>query len=655
MEMILRYLGEYCNKLKNRKKYILTAAVMTIALFVLSSCFLYTGINKRFVLYTFLCIGCGLFIALPRVEKWYFNSVLLVGYLLVVPKKIFERIELPVHNMERIQPGIPLGSICIILLVYVLCLLLFQRVRYALGIGNILLLAAFLINYYVVEFRGTALSFNDIMAVRTAAQVVDNYQFSVGAEQWYSVLYFLFFILLGFWCDLPGKGLKYHAAVCVTAFVGLFGFYYFWNVSDYFAFYGLRGNYWNVADNHHVNGFLMSFGISIREGKMEKPEGYSEKALKEIAENAEREYAAEIENTGVKPDIIFIMNEAWSDLSVLGPLETSEPYMPFVDSLEGNVVKGNVYVNIIGGLTANSEFEALTGDSLTFLSSSAIPYQLQVNHDMYALPRILKEQGYATMAMHPSVETAWNRDDAYDYFGFDEFVDINDFQTEYEHLRTFISDACNFGEIIWQYEHRDTSKPWFLFDVTIQNHGDYYGGIDMPIKITKVGNNGGQGYLYDAETYLNLVKITDDAFKELIGYFEKVDTPTIICMFGDHQPSLGDDFYDSIFAESGLSAEEQSGRKFITPYVIWTNYDVDLKEYGDLSVNYMGAALMESAGLELPPYYKFLMNLQKKYPVISGATINQIRDEEEIKKYKMLQYNQLIDRNAYKELYSGNF
>ena len=42
--------------------------------------------------------------------------------------------------------------------------------------------------------------------------------------------------------------------------------------------------------------------------------------------------------------------------------------------------------------------------------------------------------------------------------------------------------------------------------------------------------------------YLSLIKMSDDAFKELVNYFKKVKEPTIILLFGDHQPHLPDSF-----------------------------------------------------------------------------------------------------------------
>lgn len=637
-----------------RKGRLVLAALVVVSLFAVSCYYLFEGINKRFILFTLLSLLTGVFLVLPRLKKWYWALSVVLVYLAVIPRKIFQRIELPVHDMSGMQEGAELANIFIILLIYAICLLIFRRVRFALAGGGIALLIIFLINYYVHLFRGTSLTLNDLMATGTALTVMDNYKLTMNAELWYSILYFCFFIAFGLWCDIPGKGKKYHLTTLVVSLAYCLFFYGFWSVSDYLEKHELHGHYWNTSLNQQVNGFLLSFGINAQEMKMEKPDGYSEQLLAEIAEQARESYKAPENISQQNPNIIIIMNEAWSDLRVLGNLETSEEYMPFVDSLTDNVIKGNTHVQILGGLTANSEFEVLTGDSLAFFAPSIIPYSIHVDHDMHSLTRVLGEQGYQTMAMHPSGPGAWNRDVVYSHFGFDEFIDINKFETEFSYVGNFISDECNFNEIIWQFENKEVGKPLFLFDVTIQNHADYYKQVEAKITIDKVGSVPADqiNYLTDANTYINLMKITDDAFKELVNYFESVKEPTIICMFGDHQPNLSEDFYNAMYENSGLSEEEKEAGKYITPYVIWANYDVKFPEYGDMSANYLGAAVLECAGVKLPDYYKYLLQLQKEYPVLSFRTIEELKEEEAIKQYQILEYNQLIEKDYRKEIFA---
>lgn len=647
METFQQKSSAYIREILDRKVRLILSVLISLFLFIVSSHYLYDGISKRFLIYTLLCLLTGALIVCPRPRHPGFCVPLVFFYLLLIPRKMFQRMELPLHDMSKLRDGALFANILIILLVYAILLLVFQRVRFALGGGGIVLLILSLVNYYVNQFQGGNLNFSNLLAAGTALTVLDSYHFSMTSELWYSILYFCFFIALGFWCDIPGKGLKYHGAVTAASLVYCLAFYFgFWQ-SDYLSSRGIEGVYWSVQENGAQNGFLIGFGISIKDLNIAKPSGYSDSAVAQIIHETEESYQVpEPVEKDSSPNIILIMNEAWSDLRVLGNVETSEPFMPFTDSLTENTIRGNLFVEILGGLTANTEFEVLTGDTLAFLTPTAIPYQLEISHDMYSLARVLKEQGYQTIAMHPSGAGAWNRNLVYDYFGFDTFIDVSRLEVPVETFRSYISDECDFNEIIWRYEHRDMDKPFFLFNVTIQNHGGYYHELDNTIHLEKIGNTAmyDNGFLDSAETYLNTIKVTDEAFENLLAYFSEVEEPTIICMFGDHQPLLGDIFYQAVFEGSGLSETEQNARKFITPYVIWSNYDREYPEYGDMSSNYLGAAVLECAGVELPPYYKYLLQLQKQYPEISRRTIEALAEEESVQKYQILQYSQLMDR-----------
>ena len=643
----------YGQSILHRKLRIILGAAVSLALFLFSSHYLFDGFHKRFIIYSALSLLTGAFIILPRFKSWYLSIPVVLLYLVYVPQKMFERIELPVHDLSQLIEGSELVNIMIIYLIFAFFLLILRRVNLAFGVSGILLLVLMTANYYVREFRGSSMNFQDILAINTAASVIKSYKLTMNGELWYSILYFLFFISMGFWCKLPReKGIWYQVPITVVPLIYMGIFWNLWSNTDYLDEHQLHGIHWEPQQNQPMEGFLLSFGLNMQEMFMERPAGYSENTLAGIAREAEESYQSPDIQWEKAPNIIFIMNEAWSDLKILGNLETSEPYMPFLDSLEENTQKGWLDVEILGGLTANTEFEALTGDSLAFLSPYSVPYQLQVNHDMPSIARVLGEQGYQTMAMHPSIASAWNRDKVYNYLGFDEFVDVDKFQTEYEYVGPYISDQCNYNEIIWQFEHKKEDTPLFLFDVTIQNHAGY-GGSNYPLKVEKIGEKEDfSGWdLEVVEDYLYLVKISDDAFANLITYFASADEPVIVCMFGDHQPLLGDAIYDTIFEGRNLTQQEQGALKYIVPYVIWTNRDVELPQYGNMSANYLGAAILECAGAKLPPYYQYLLQLRKDYPVISYRNITEIKDDKAVIQYQMLQYNQLMERRYFKDLF----
>jgi hypothetical protein len=228
--------------------------------------------------------------------------------------------------------------------------------------------------------------------------------------------------------------------------------------------------------------------------------------------------------------------------------------------------------------------------------------------------------------MHPAAKTNWNRSEVYRNFGFEYSFWKEDFAgAQVVHYGT--SDAENYNKIIELYENRQPDEKQFIFDVTIQNHGGYE----------------------DLEEYLSLVKISDEAFEELVEYFAKQDEKVIICMFGDHQPGLSKQIVQTEDATS-----EQLMNLYKTPFVIWANYDIEEGADYDISMNYLGGLLLRTAGVPLSDYFSYLEELRESYPII---TLNGYADSEgdlslwsgddnEFPEYRMLQYYYLYDNAA---------
>lgn len=642
-------------KMRITPKRIVLSAVVAVFMLVLT--FFAGGVTKRLIICLGLTALSGILLLLPRLSNWITVPMLAV-YLFYVPMKIFQRMELPVHDLSLLQDGAAELTALFIICAYLLIFLFTQNTAAALGAGSGFFLILFLVEYYIYKFRGDFLAPSDLRAVGTAASVMKNYNYELSPEAVYSVIYLIFFIVWG--CKIRIRMNKWvHVGVSAAAALMIGAWYYVVMETPNPLGKEFAVDYWNIPNNRNISGACLSYLFLVKGSHIEVPGGYSKEAVETIAREAAEEYQAlQSRDKQEQPDIIMIMGEAWSDLSVLGELETTEAYMPFADSLDENTVRGNLYVSILGGLTANTEFEALTGNSLSLLYPGVVPYQNQVKRDMPSLARVLENQGYKTMAMHPAGEGAWSRNKVYSFFGFDEFVHQGNWEVPFEHLNGFVTDSCNFAEIIHRYENRDPESPFFLFDVTIQNHGGYFGQCPVDVGVKEVGgiSAGDAGYLYDVETYLSLIKISDAALAEFVAYFEQVDRPVIICFFGDHQPLLGNNFYEAVFADQGLSDPEANLRKYIVPYTIWANYDVDWTQYGDMSANYLPAALLECSGLELPPFYQFLMELHDEYPVMTQrgcldadgkmVDIADISETDSIRRYRMLQYNQLYEKHC---------
>jgi len=351
------------------------------------------------------------------------------------------------------------------------------------------------------------------------------------------------------------------------------------------------------------------------------------------------------------PNIIVIMNEAFSDMASVADFTTNEDYMPFIHSLQQgaeNTVTGNLQVSVCGGNTANSEFEFLTGNSMAFLPQGSIPYQQYLIHEIPAIPAHLKELGYYTVAAHPYNATGWDRDTVYPLLGFECSLFINQYDRSNK-LRSYISDAECVDKIIEVYEEKETGTPLFMFNVTMQNHGGYtdkYTNFTPDITVEGLNN-------LAVEQYLSLLKVSDTEFERLVTYFSGVEEDTVIVFFGDHQPN--DAVAGPLVKLNGKNVKTFTNEELLTryevPYVIWANYDIEEGTEVDSSLNYLGVKTLEVAGLETYAYQNYLQDLEENYPVISSMQVQNASgeishadvEEEGLRLYQSIQYYYMFD------------
>ena len=179
-----------------------------------------------------------------------------------------------------------------------------------------------------------------------------------------------------------------------------------------------------------------------------------------------------------RPNVIAVINEAFSDPQILGDIETNEDYMPFIHDLmkNGNCVSGTTYASIVGGQTANTEYEFLTGNSMAFLPKGTVAFQLYLRHAMPSLVTELKSEGYTgNSATHLQKARNYNRDKAYPLLGFDKFYDYTNMGVPFVKMRNNATDQCTYDNITHDYEQqrKSTDAPYFGYTMTIQNHSSY--------------------------------------------------------------------------------------------------------------------------------------------------------------------------------------
>lgn len=528
------------------------------------------------------------------------------------------------------------------------------------------------LNYYLLKFRGQPFLATDIFALRTAMSVAGQYTFEVAEELTFTflILYFLFTCMwaLGKMEIFQKRTGKKRILIKGCGAIGAAAALFFWIGSyDFPDTYNIWIDFWAQVNTYQTTGFAPAFISFWQRMKISKPDGYTEQSAEEILDEygaAEAPAETEKKDTGEQPMIITIMNESFSDLSVLGPLACTEDDLAFFHSLKDDphtIEYGWDYVSTRGGGTSTTEFEYLTGDSMTY-TNGINPYSSFDFTNVPSMASTLKEQGYHTIAMHPENPENWRRSVVYPKLGFDEFLSISSFEDSERTVWSRVSDLGDYQKLIEIYEAQ--TEPTFIFNVTIQNHGGYDGiGELKPEEIVDVDEEY-SGYS-DLQMYESLIAKSDQALSYLISYFEQVDRPVIICFFGDHQPALNGDFENAL-REAGRGDTDtdltMTEKIYTVPYFIWSNYDIP-EDYsmknsrGEdvVSTNYLGTLVRKYAGLELSAYDRYRMNQRAQIPVLNFAGYmtadgdwydlwaeNSYR--EWIERYRTVQYYALFDR-----------
>ena len=525
------------------------------------------------------------------------------------------------------------------------------RAKWALRTVFILAMVFGLINHYVMLFRSTPFVPWDIFSIGTATSVASNYDFAPTAGVVVVSVIFIALIILMHFVDFRIKW-KFRFKLIPTV-LGILALCLFVNAlqdEDFQTDNYLYPFLFTPAYMTKVNGMAVTFAMNLKFVAVDKPDGYSRQKAKELLDsysgtddNSDAANNTAITDKSDYPNIIVVMDEAFSDLSVLGDFDTNTDYMPFVHSLEKgneNTITGYLNTSVCGGNTADTEFEFLTGNTMAFLPNGSIPYQQYIKSRTPSLAGYLKSLGYATYAQHPYQASGWNRDKVYPLLGFDNLDFMEDYR-DVSYVRNYISDASDMEHIIETYEKNKASgKPAFIFNVTMQNHGGY---TDTYMNLT---NDIQSQYASEPlNQYLTLIHKTDQALENLIDYFSKVDDRTIIVFFGDHQPN---DTVASV-VENGAQAETQ--KRYLVPYLVWSNYGIEGAKDKNTSLNYLAAQVLTAAGVPTNAYQNYLLSLSKTYPVISaaGQTKGIGADEKQLQTYKKLQYYQLFEKNKEKD------
>ncbi len=571
-----------------------------------------------------------------------------------------------VWNSLFSEPGLIFLNFLPIFLVMVLFYGLTSRVWSAFLITDLILTVFLYVNYYKILFRAEAFKFTDLILVSEALNITQNYELEFS-----SILFGVASIGVGvcllLFLTVKHKkkyfGWKKRCAVLLLdmAFMlsAVFGIY---QNADLYNKIPTNAKAYNEVSEITHKGLVYSFLVSATQSHYAKPENYSAAVCEQILSPYEES------DTAYKPHIIAIMSESMFDISACENAKFYPGKDPLVNfrKLQKEGVWGEMVVPGFGGGTASTEFEFLTGAS-TYVVSPSMPtvYNLYINKGIYCMPRMLKDRGYTTQAIHPGNNWFYHRESVYTKMGFDDFISLEDLPKEPSMPRGYTADWETTALIISDFqEHLETKDtPYFNFTVTIEGHGPYEEQkLYREERLVRPKGMSDEIY-YMLGNYIECMYSTDQLLGDVMDYINTVDEPTYLVFFGDHLPVF--DRQSGAFDFLGYDITSQTDvaltNKYKTPYVMCANNAA--KEYMSqqgislaqgkqelISANFLSSKFMEYMGIDMPRYFQYVNDLSKDISVISqyqffenDKLTYQLSEngEKRLNEYAILQYQNL--------------
>lgn len=537
--------------------------------------------------------------------------------------------------------------------------LVFQRRGIGAGIGVSVFCAMGLAQYFVRVHKGTAILPSDVLGMAAAMSVAGGYVYKIDG----TVILGIAIAAVG-WClcslmhgreeasekgraprrrkeadsekgraprrrKLAVAGNLGIAAACVGSFVALI------TLVDFGVALGVHVDGWDTARSYERYGAITSFVAAAQDLEIPRPAGYSSTQAvadeQELADDhaasvdPDARAAAQAQFAEMRPSIVCVMNESFSDMSLYDGLGVGYEGPAFFNSIDDALVRGQLAVSTYAGGTCNTEFEFLTGNTLGYLGKGAYPYTLYDLSTTDNLASQLSSLGYDTCAIHPNLGTNWNRKGIYAGFGFNEFLTIDEFE-DAPQFHSGVTDAATYEEVLERL--RGSSSPQFIFDVTMQNHSSYdQGNIDPGLLRGYKPDYLDESQAAELNEYLACIDASDRDLEWFIGELRKLDRPVLLVFFGDHQASVSAAVNDAMFPDE--ADQTHGARMYLTNYLVWANYDVTgagSMRVEEASSSTLGALALDAVGAPLSGYQEAQLGAHLSMPTISALSYTDVED-----------------------------
>lgn len=471
-----------------------------------------------------------------------------------------------------------LFNISIVLLTFTPIFLFKKRYFYISLITTIWLILS-IANSVILNLRGTPLTGGDLKMIKSGLSIAKQYLTFFNILCICLLIIVLLVSLVIIYIKSPKIKVNYKIVIPSILIYGLA----FSQILNFVLDKGIvTTNFFDIRARYMDYGFSYSFLNSIVNNGVKKPTSYSKSSMGDLEyalgdTDSVSSFASNIDandsgsQTNIEPNIIMIQLESFIDPLWIKTIDFNEDPIPNFRNIVNNYTSGLLTIPGLGGGTANSEFEVITGFSSGLFGAGEFPFNTLLSSDTSpSLAYYLKNLGYSSHALHNNDATFYSRYKAYKNLGFNSFTPIESMPNMARTPMGWAKDTYLTYEIEKLLSSTDTSD--LIFAISVQGHGSY---PNSPLEdsVIKASSDTEISNLNSIEYYVNQLHEMDKFIGELIDMVNSLNEPSIIVFYGDHHPAI--DVKAEDFVTNSL---------YTTPYAIWNNIglekeSINLKAY----------------------------------------------------------------------------
>ncbi len=331
-----------------------------------------------------------------------------------------------------------------------------------------------------------------------------------------------------------------------------------------------------------------------------------------------------------KPDILLLLQESTVNPNIYKLPEGTELPDLFMFQQDNQLTAHSAMrVQTFGGGTWLSEFAALTGlNSDDFGSQKSGVFYFIVDHLNNSLFKEMKANGYYTVVLTPFNRGAYHSGHAYQMLGVDRIIQPQELGHPgklQDNLWTISTDdMLKYAKEILA---KETDKPVFIFSLTMYEHGPY--------KESHSDDYGLKGKVKHADSagefshYMEKIVASDKAMRDFVDFMAKRERPLMFLYFGDHQPGISLNQYQSEFVNPA----------FITQFTLRDNLKSgnSIKTGSLTDITFLGGMLLERANLKVSPFYE--ANIKMRH--LCNGKLDDCEDKRLLESYRHYIYQTL--------------